>query len=96
MSGLSSSSGTSQSDGIPATLPSALTVTASPMTYSNTNAYPVELTVVGGTVSEVAFSRDNSTFYVTGATAGMFWLNQGDFLKITYSVAFTGTVIPRA
>lgn len=69
-----------------------VTVGASPFSY---NA-PVKgsLIVSGGTVSAIAFSRDGSTFYATGQTAGMFTLNAQDRLRITYTVLPTVTFVP--
>ena len=76
-------------------LPSGITVGASPFTYQNTNTYPADVIVSGGTVSAIAFSRDNATFYTTGLTSGMFALSPYDFLRVTYTVAPTMTLVPR-
>lgn len=62
-----------------------LTPPASPATITNVTAAPVMWVVSGGTVSEIAYSRDGTTFDVTGATAGQFVVQPGDALKITYS-----------
>lgn len=78
-----------------ATLPSAITVTASPFTYQNTTAYPVDVIVSGGGVSALAFTRDNVTFYDTGSYYGMFTLSPNDRLRVTYTAAPTMTLIPR-
>jgi len=77
------------------TLPSAITVTASPFTYQNTSAYPVDVIVSGGGVSALEFTRDNATFYDTGSYYGMFTLSPNDRLRVTYTVAPTMTLIPR-
>lgn len=53
------------------------------------------LIVNGGTVSQVKYSRDGASFYVTGQTQGMFPLSQGDQLVISYSVPPTLTFVPR-
>jgi hypothetical protein len=50
--------------------------------------------ISGGTVSAVAFSRDGTTYYAIGQTAGQFTLSAQDFLKVTYSVAPTMTFVP--
>ena len=76
-------------------LPSSITVGASPYTYQNTNTYPADVIVNGGTVSAIAFSRDNATFYTVGLTSGIFALSQYDFLRVTYTVAPTMTLVPR-
>lgn len=76
-------------------LPAGITVGASPYTYQNTNSYPVDVIVRGGTVSTVEFSRDNATYYNVGTIAGMFALSPYDYLRVTYTVAPTMTAIPR-
>jgi len=76
-------------------LPAGITVGASPYTYQNTNTYPADVIVSGGTVSAIAFSRDNATFYTVGLTSGIFALSQYDFLRVTYTVAPTMTLVPR-
>lgn len=71
---------------------SAITVGASPYTY---NAIVKGSVIVsGGTVSAIAFSRDGTTFYTTGQTAGMFTLNAQDRLRVTYTVLPTMTFVP--
>lgn len=69
-----------------------VTVGASPFSYSA----PVKGSVIvnGGTVSAIAFSRDGTTFYTTGQTAGMFTLNAQDRLRVTYTVLPTMTFVP--
>jgi hypothetical protein len=76
-------------------LPFAITVGASPYTFQNTNTYPADVVVNGGTVSAVAFSRDNVTFYTVGQINGMFALSSYDFLRVTYTLAPTMTLVPR-
>jgi len=76
-------------------LPSAVTVGASPYTYTNPNTYPVDLLVTGGTVTSVFFSRDGVTSYDTGGAGRMFGLSSGDQAIITYTVLPTVTAIPR-
>jgi hypothetical protein len=72
---------------------SVITVSASPFTYTATAGGTVIIS--GGTVTQVKFSRDGATFYVTGQTAGMFPVSQGDQLVITHSVPPTMTFVPR-
>lgn len=43
--------------------------------------------VNGGSTTQIAFSRDGNNFFITGLTAGMFKLAQGDTLQVTYPVA---------
>lgn len=72
---------------------SPVTVGASPFTYSASAKGSV--IVFGGTVSQIRFSRDGTTFYNVGATAGMFTLNASDRLEVTYSVLPTMTFVPQ-
>jgi hypothetical protein len=78
--------------GLPPAAVAAVTPGVSPYIYSA----PVRgsLIVSGGTVSAIAFSRDGTTFYVTGQTAGMFLLAAADQLRITYTVLPTVTFVP--
>jgi hypothetical protein len=78
--------------GLPPGNETALTIGASPYTY--VAAVKGSLIVSGGTVSAIAFSRDGSTFYATGQTAGMFPLNARDSLRVTYTVLPTVTFVP--
>ena len=75
--------------------PRAVVVGASPFTLQNTTGRPVDIIVTGGTVSAIAFSRDNVTFYGVGSVAGVFWLSPYDYLRVTYTVAPTITLVPR-
>lgn len=75
--------------------PITITPGASPYTYQNTNTYPVDVIVNGGTVSAVAFSRDNATFYTVGQINGVFALSPYDFLRVTYTLVPTMTLVPR-
>lgn len=79
-------------NGLPPGNETALTVGASPYTY--TAGVRGSLLVSGGTVSAIAFSRDGSTFYSTGQTAGMFPLSARDRLRVTYTVTPTMVFIP--
>lgn len=63
-------------------VPAAPVVTASPYTYVNTNAYGVNVTVTGGTVTVIAVNGQT-----TGATSGTFYLLPDAYLTITYSSA---------
>lgn len=51
--------------------------------------------VNGGTVSVISISRDNTTYYTTGETAGVFPISMGDYLRVTYTVAPTVTFFPQ-
>lgn len=76
-------------------LPTGVTPGASPYTYQNTSGRPGDMIVSGGTVSAIAFSRNNATFYSVGGVSGVFPLSAYDFLRVTYTVAPTMTFIPR-
>lgn len=78
--------------GLAPELETPVTPTGSPYTYSAPRRG--SLIVSGGTVSLIRFSRDGSTFYDTGATAGMFPLNAADRLEVTYAVLPTLTFVP--
>lgn len=78
--------------GLPPANVSPVTLTGSPFTYTATNKCVVLLS--GGTVSLVEFSRDGTTFYNTGETAGQFTLCAADLLRVTYTVAPTMTAVP--
>ena len=77
----------------PLSLPSAITVTASPFLFqAGGNASVI---VSGGTVSLVEFSRDAVTFYASGMIAGMFTLSMSDYLRVTYTLIPIMTFVPR-
>jgi len=67
-----------------------LTIGASPYTYTNTYVSPVRVLVGGGTVSGILQGRTGSA--LTIATNGIFTLNPGEYLTVTYSVAPTMAV----
>jgi len=69
-----------------------VTPTASPCVYQAPSNG--SLIVSGGTVSQIAFSRDGSTYYSTGQTAGMFPMFSLDYIKITYTVIPTVVFAP--
>ena len=65
-------------------------ITASPYVYKNTDSKPQLVVVGGGTVSAIAYGRDNSVFDTIGAvTGGQFLVAPGDYLRVTYTVAPT-------
>lgn len=73
---------------------SAITVSSSNFTYTApSNGWVI---VNGGTVTQVAFSRDSgNTFLTTGATNGVFPVAQNDQLKVASSANPTMTMVPR-
>lgn len=80
---------------------SAITVGASPFTYTNAGVTPVQVFITGGDVTEVAYSRDEATFFVIGVvttqgavTGQMVLLAPGDSVRVTYTAAPTMNLIP--
>lgn len=71
---------------------SAVTPTGSPFTYSA--AVKGSLIVQGGTVSQIAFTRDGVTTHNVGATSGMFPMNAADRIIVTYTIAPNITFVP--
>jgi hypothetical protein len=78
--------------GNPPSAEMAITVTASPFTYTPSQAGVVIIN--GGSVSQVTYTR-STTAYITGQTAGMFPVGAGDTLIVTYASAPTMTFAPR-
>lgn len=76
--------------------PAAITVGSSPFTYTNADHVNEDVSTYGGTVSEIAISRDSgATFNVINSTTGTtVRLGVGDQLKVTYSVAPTMRKVP--
>jgi len=72
----------------------SITVGASPFTYQNLDHYPEDIIISGGTVSSIAWSRDGSTYYNLGLTSGVFHLEPGEYLQVTYTAAPTMTKVP--
>ena len=71
-------------------------VGASPYTYQNTGDFDITAVVSGGTVSAVAFSRDGTSYFtISSATNASVLLNPGDYVRVTYTVLPTLTLIPR-
>lgn len=65
------------------TQPLAITVGASPYTYTSVGANLISVT--GGTVSSIAIKRGGTTTTVASATGGTYALVDGDQLIVTYS-----------
>ncbi len=63
----------------------SITPGASPYAYQNTDGYNQRVIVQGGTVTKIEISPDGSAYTDTGATAGVFAVDYGDYLKVTYS-----------
>jgi hypothetical protein len=67
----------------------AITPSGSPYTYQNTTAWPQDVIVQGGTVSNMEIKTDLTNFYPLGLTNGRVRLAPGDSLRVTYTVAPT-------
>lgn len=78
--------------GLPPANVEPYTPSGSPDTYSALRRG--SMIVSGGTVSLIEFSRDGTTFYDVGVTAGMFALNASDQLRVTYTGAPDMTFVP--
>jgi hypothetical protein len=75
--------------------PTAITPSGSPYTYQNLSGHDADVLTTGGTVSVIAFSRDGTTYYAAGITAGSQRLSPLDRIRVIYTVAPTMTLIPR-
>jgi hypothetical protein len=73
---------------------SPITVGASPFVYRNEDFYPIDVIVSGGSVSKIEWSRDETTWYDLGQTAGKIHLEPGEYLRVTYTTAPTMTKVP--
>jgi hypothetical protein len=76
--------------GTPPSAETAVAVTASPFAYQA--AKKGFLIITGGTVSLVQFTRVDT--YSTGMVSGMFPVDLGDTITVTYSGAPTITFVP--
>jgi hypothetical protein len=77
--------------GTPPAAEATITLGASPYTY--TAAQKGFMVIRGGTVSAVQFTRSVTT--LTGQTAGIFPLSNGDQLTVTYSGLPTMVWVPQ-
>lgn len=73
-----------------------LVAPASASAWQNTQRYPVEVVITGGTVSLIEFSRNNVNWVpMASATGNRLTLNPLDYYRVTYTVAPTINLIPR-
>jgi hypothetical protein len=70
----------------------AITLSASPFSYQAVIRGQAHIS--GGTVSAVEFSRDGTTWYNAGITAGFVEMDARDQLRVTYSVLPTIVFFP--
>ncbi|WP_080831950.1 glycosyl hydrolase family 28-related protein [Cohnella massiliensis] len=64
-------------------------------TYTNNNAYPIDVVFTGGNVTDLEISRDAANFYSLGITSGPVRLSPGDRVRVTHTAAPMHMVIPR-
>ncbi len=80
------------------TAPAAISVTASPFTYTNTDACNEDIAIYGGIISSITLSRDKGASFGQVAAVGYSVfnaiLNPGDIVVVTYSVAPTMKKVP--
>jgi|SRR6267378_4577051 len=73
----------------------SITFNGSPTAFQNMGATRIMVLITGGNVSLIEFSRDNVTYDALGGLlSGDFFLNPGDWIRITYLVAPTGIYYP--
>lgn len=69
---------------------------SSPSIFTNTAAYPVDVVVSGGTISQIAVGRAGSAQQLLPGTSAVVRLDRGDQIFVTWSVAPTNFYyIPR-
>lgn len=66
----------------------------SPCLFQNSTPTRILAFISGGTVSLIEFSRDGEIFDSVGLLGGDFLLGLGDWLRITYTIAPSGTYYP--
>jgi hypothetical protein len=72
----------------------AISVGASPFTWTNSTNTPVNVMVSGGTVTSVSISGDGATFTNIGLLGGQFHLNPGQQIQLVYVLAPTMGFMP--
>lgn len=69
-------------------IPQNVSIGASPFTYTNQDPYAEMVNIQGGSISGISFVRAGVTTAMS-MTSGLFHLNPGDALQVTYTVAPT-------
>lgn len=72
--------------------PTAVTLGASPFTWTNTTDGPAQVIVSGGTVTAINLVV-GGVDYLAGVLAGVFTARAGAGIKVTYTVAPTMTYV---
>jgi hypothetical protein len=66
----------------------------SPYVYHSIGTFPGFLIIKGATVTKVEFTRDNTNYYDTGTTQGIFPMDNEDSYRITYTGNPVVTFVP--
>lgn len=70
------------------------TVGASPWVYQANYSGDSRMTISGGTISALEISKDGVTYYPINPSTGLLQMSQGEFMRVTYSVAPSINIIP--
>lgn len=81
-------------NGVPQGPVASISVGASPFSWTNPESVRVIVMISGGTLGLIQLSPDGTTFADVGTLCGMYPLNPGWRLKVTYSLAPTMTYTP--
>jgi hypothetical protein len=76
-------------------LPFSPTMGASPFYYTNKSDTEMDALFIGGTITNIEFTRDGSTFYNVGAPRSMVRLSPFDSVLVVYTSAPSLVIIPR-
>lgn len=69
----------------------SITFNGSPTAFQNMTSTRIMVLINGGSISLIEFSRDNVIYdAVGGLLSGDFFLNPGDWLRITYALSPSG------
>ena len=72
--------------------PSTFSMTGSPFSFQNTNAYGLFVSIQGTTGQVVSVSKDNVTFSQVGTLSADFVLPPGWYMKVTYTTTPTNGI----
>lgn len=81
-------------NGVPQGPVASISVGASPFSWANSESVRVIVMISGGTLSLVQLSPDGSTLIDVGMSCGMYHLNPGWRIRVTYLLAPTMTYTP--
>lgn len=66
-----------------------ITPSSSPFTWMNPEATRVQVLISAGTVTDISHSADGINFNTAGLLGGLYLLNSGQSVRVTYLVAPT-------